>query len=176
MKHTGWLLLAAIWGLWLVGCSARVEKDPNSTSISTPEEAVAVFLGALRAGDNEKATLVLTSKARREMVQRDLEVKSPGSPTAGYQIGQVEYLGEDNGGAHVASTWTDPGQPGSRDSYQIIWILRMEEAGWRIAGMAAELFEDELPLILNFEEPDEMVRKVDQADQEMARRNSSTLR
>jgi hypothetical protein len=72
-----------------------------------------------------------------------------------------------SGGAHVSSVWTekfldDNNQP-AEVNYEIVWLLRQEAAGWRLAGMATELVPGHGMQVLNFEDPDEMIRKRDEA-------------
>jgi hypothetical protein len=71
-------------------------------------------------------------------------------------------------GAYVSSTWTDVGEDGQPHSDQIVWLVRNEPEGWRIAGMVTKLFESKL--VLNFEDPQDMLRKQQMAEQEMMRR------
>jgi len=48
-------------------------------------------------------------------------------------------------------------------NYEIVWVLRREKEGWRLAGMATELVPGQEPQFLNFEDPDDMIRKRDEA-------------
>jgi hypothetical protein len=69
------------------------------------------------------------------------------------------------------STWTDQESAG-KATHEIVWLLRKETAGWAIAGMATTVFEDQPPLILNFEDPLEAQRKRTEVDAEIARRQT----
>jgi len=91
-----------------------------------------------------------------------------GSPTAQFKVGDVELV--EQGGAHVACEWSDVDAEGQRHNDNVIWVLRQEDEGWRIAGMATKVFEDQLPVILNFEDPADMIRKQELVEQEMQRR------
>lgn len=133
-----------------------------------PEKTVAAFLEAVRVGNDEQASLMLSPLARQRTAERDLVVAPPGSETAKFQVGEVELAGEN--AAHVASSWTDIDETGQPHTDQIVWILRRESEGWRIAGMGTKLFPDQPPLFLNFEDPDDMLRKQQLAEQEMRRR------
>jgi hypothetical protein len=46
-------------------------------------------------------------------------------------------------------------------------VLRKQPEGWRIVGMAAQLDED-LPYFLNFEHPEDLYRKMQEAQQPTA--------
>jgi hypothetical protein len=170
-RHAGLLALAA--GLLLgIGCSksddgagaaAGGSAGRSATSNVGPEAIVADFLEAVRVGNDEQAGLMLSKLAREKTQEMNMVVAPPGSETAQYVVGEVELLPDDI--AHVASTWTDEGE-----DHQIVWALRKEPEGWRIAGMATKIFEGEPPLLLNFEDPEDMVRQQQLAEQEMIRR------
>jgi len=80
----------------------------------------------------------------------------------------VELVGE---GAHVATDWTDLDTDGRAHTDRIVWILRKEPVGWRIAGMATQVFADREPIVLNFEDPEDMIRQQQLAEDEIERRS-----
>lgn len=143
---------------------------------ATPQQVVATFLESLRAGDETVAAALLTDKAREETAKKDLSVQPPGTPAAKYQVGEAEYVTPNKDGAHVHSVWTESDEEGNSESYEIIWVLRQQQNGWRIAGMATQLAENTAPLFLNFEDPEEMLRKWQQASEEMARGQAESIR
>ena len=49
-------------------------------------------------------------------------------------------------------------------------MLRREQDAWRVAGVAAQVFPGEPPLLLNFEDPEDMFRKQQWVREEMRRR------
>lgn len=150
--------------------SARPAPEPTA---ETPEGAVAIFLDAVCAGDDERAANMLTDLARRKTAEMDLEVAPPGSDTAQFRLGEVEILGET--GARVACIWSDLDEEGERTEEQILWVLRREDVGWRIAGMAPTIFPGEPPLLLNFENPEEMIEKLEWVREEAMRRAQAEL-
>ena len=95
-------------------------------------------------------------------------VTPPASDTARFSIGKIDYVNDD--GARVACTWTDLDEQGQPKTDEAIWVLRREQDGWRIAGVAAQVFPGEPPLLLNFEDPDDMFRKQQWVREEMRRR------
>ena len=105
----------------------------------SPEIAVDAFLKALREGDDLLAESLLTTIAREETAKRNLAVQPPGTPTASFSIGKAEYLSADKRGAHVSSVWTEQDQQNGSVSYEIVWALRQQTDGWRIAGMATQV-------------------------------------
>lgn len=148
------------------------EAAAQAAPVGTPDQAVRQFLEAVRTGNADATAAMLTDLARKKTAEMDLSVAPAPSPTATFEVGQVEYVTEAKDGAHVATKWTDLDGDGQSRSDEILWVLRLEPQGWRIAGMATKLFEDELPLILNFEEPEDMLRKKQLAEEEMHRRTA----
>jgi hypothetical protein len=133
-----------------------------------PAAAVAVFLEALRSGDDETATQMLSTIAREKTVALTGNIKPPASDTAKFAVGKVVFIGDD--GAQVTSTWTDLDEEGEPVTDTAIWVLRKEEAGWRVAGVAAEVFPGEPPVLQNFEDPEDMFRKQEMVRKEIQRR------
>ena len=177
-SRSSWIIrVSGMVVLTLAGCGqkANTGTETATTSGTTktiakdgPGGAVHDFLEAVRTGNDAKAATMLTPVARAKTAELHMVVAPPGSPTAKFEVTEVEMVAED--GAHVASTWSDVDEDGNRHSDQILWILRKESEGWRVAGMATKIFEDELPIILNFEDPQDMLRKQKLAEEEMARR------
>jgi hypothetical protein len=177
MRHAGWKFgILALGALAACGCSrsasegeGQASQEKTAAKVPGPDKALFDFLEAVRTGDDAKAADMLTDLARSETEKYELVVAPAGSDTASFKVGEVEIVAE--GGAHVASVWTDVGEDGQPDSHEIIWMLRREPKGWRIAGMATKLSpEDKLPVLLNFEDPKEMIRNQRLADEEMQRR------
>jgi hypothetical protein len=170
MSRKLWCLTAL--SLIVVGCSPQTSATPNHTGEAgagggisqadphdTPDHAVSEFLEAVRTGNDQTAAAMLTPTARQKTSEMQMSVAPPGSPTAKFTIGGVEYVTPEKDGAHVLSTWTDADSEGHSRSDDIIWVLRHESEGWRIAGMVTKVFPDQPPLILNFEDPEDMLRK-----------------
>jgi len=159
--------------LWsLAGCNRSTpEIDPaagSSQILESPAQVVARFMEALKSGDTATASDLLTPTARQKTEEAKLEVGLPASKTAVCEVGEFEIIDEE--GAHVASTWTDAHEDGEQRTDKIVWILRKESIGWRVAGMAMKIFDDAQPLILNFEDPADMMRKQQLAEEELMRR------
>ncbi len=152
------------------GPSGGQADAPNA---ETPQGAVTIFLSAVCAGNDDHAASMLTDLARQKTSEMDLEVAPPGSDTAQFRIGEVDMLAD--GAARVACTWSDLDEEGLRQEEQILWVLRREPQGWRIAGMAPTIFPGEPPLLLNFEDPEEMFEKLEWVQQEALRRAQAEL-
>jgi hypothetical protein len=152
--------------------ATSVAAAPSKDAGPPPDAVVKQFLEAVKAADPLAADQLLTPAARAESEKSGMSVAPPGSPTATFEVGEVEYRKEDGEtGAHVASKWSDVIEGETRTD-TIVWILRKEAEGWRIAGMATKVFENEPPLILNFEDHASMQMKQAAVEAEMERRAS----
>ncbi|HZZ29524.1 MAG TPA: hypothetical protein VFE46_16110 [Pirellulales bacterium] len=159
--------------LFIVGCGQTSQPEANVANnrvssgssangfaADTPDRAVFDFLEAVRTGNDQQASTMLTPLARQKTTEMQMVVAPPGSPTAQFKVGQVEYVTPNKDGAHVWCNWTDQvDAEGHTRTDNIIWVLRREDEGWRIAGMVTKVFPDQPPLVLNFEDPEDMLRK-----------------
>lgn len=143
----------------------------TSARFQHPKDAVVAFLEALKSGDQKSATRILTKKAQEEMARTEASIQPPGSPSATFEVTDFEYIGEGQQGAHVFSRWTDVDPDGAKSSHEIVWILRQDQQDWAVAGFATRVFDDQDPLILNFEDPLDLQRKRSAVDEEIARRD-----
>ncbi len=145
----------------------KVARIPLAQT-NTPEKAVAVFLEAVRKGDDERAAGMFTPLAREKAAGMGIQVAPKGSDTASFQVGpKVEYLAED--GARVQSKWTDLDKENNPRTDEITWMVRKEAEGWRVAGMATVVFDGKPPLLLDFENPQETMQKLELLRREMER-------
>src|SRR5688500_2277755 len=178
MRRLLGIAILAIGPLGLVGCGSESKETPSAeqtaatesggaASADGPNVAVFQFLEAVRTGDDKKAADMLTKLARQKTEEMEMVVAPPGSATAKFEVGEVEMI--QDSGAYVSSTWTDLDEQGQPHSDQIVWVLRKEPEGWRIAGMVTRLFDNKL--VLNFEDPEDMLRKQQLAEEEMQRRS-----
>lgn len=156
--------------------SSDTEKKPApagqndlKSQTADPVSAVKVFLEAVRTGDDEKVVQLFSELAREQAGKLNRQFAPVGSDTARYEVfNDVEYLAPD--GARVKSTWTDLDSQGKPRTDEITWMLRKEADGWRIAGMATVIFEGEPPLLLDFENMPETLKKIELLSQEIERR------
>lgn len=150
--------------------SGRSAKHRKKDTLG-PEKIVHAFLEAIREGDETKANDLLTPLAREKTAEAKMAVAPTGTETAQFEVGEVELPKEGDGEiAHVLSHWTDVGDDGQPHTDEILWVLRREEEGWRIGGMATKVFDDKPPLLLDFEDPADMLRQQQWAEAEMERR------
>ena len=182
MRFT-WLLagMAAVSSVAGCGNSPSTEVSQSETLTPArlaiqpdgPEAAVVKFLEAIRTGSDDAAAQMLTPLAREKTAEYQLAVAPPGSDTATFKVGEVEMIGDE--GAHVASFWTDIDVNGEKHTDTIVWMVRKEAQGWRIAGMATRVIEDQPPVILNFEDPEDMLAKQQQIEEEMAKQSGAAV-
>lgn len=171
-KH--WVLVTTLAAVVLLGCKGSEGPDENPQSVQSvddtgePARAVAVFLDALRRGDDQKILQMYTALAREQVLRSDVAFAPKASDTATFEVGEVEYLAED--GARVACTWTDLGEDGPQ-TLEFLWMVRREPAGWRVAGVAAYAYPGEEPLLLDLEKSlEESLRQRDLLEEDMLHR------
>lgn len=150
------------------GQSGAQQSGEDGTAQHDPAATVQEFLEAVRVGDDEKVVSMFSSAAQEQAGKLNRQFAPKGSDTARYSVGEVEMVPPD--GARVNSTWTDLDAEGEMRTDKITWMMRKEDEGWRVAGMAAEVFPGEPPLLLDFENMEETLRKVEMLEAEIRRR------
>jgi hypothetical protein len=133
-----------------------------------PEGAVCQFLEAIRVGDDQKTESMFVSTGRQKIRELKIPVTPRGSDTARFQLGPVERVSDQL--VRVGCRWTDLDSEGDPRTDDMTWSVLNEAEGWRIAGLAATVFDGEPPLLLDFQDPQEVVEKLDMLRQEVARR------
>lgn len=172
MERASWWLVVLTTVVGFTGCGSSTDSPQSAGSQGPgPDVVVREFLEAVRTGKDQVAGSLLTKVAHQKTKEMDLLVSPPGSDTASFTVGEFEV--EADGTAQVASTWTDVGDDGKPNSDTIIWVLKREPEGWRVSGMATKVFDDRPPLVLNFEDPADMIRKQEETTAEMTRRTQA---
>lgn len=149
------------------GTAAQPAPQPIAVPASAPpEQVVQVFLTALRTGDSPTTESLLTAKAREELAKHQMHVDVQAAPNAIYQVEKGAIVPNEPTVSHVNSLWTEKfeneqGQP-VEEKYAIVWGLRHQPEGWRVAGMQVELVPG-LRQYLDFEQPEDMMKKRDEA-------------
>ena len=92
---------------------------------------------------------------------------------ASFQLEQYEYLSDAKDGAHVSCKWTDRYSDGSEETHDVIWVLRREGTGWRVAGMIIRPFPDKPPVSLNYEDMKALAEAKEFIEQESQRREKA---
>jgi len=168
----GWVLLLPL------GCSGpecdqagseAKESSQGPAKLTGPAATVDAFLEGARRGDDEAVAAMLTTTGRPKMAEYKLPYAPAASDTARFVLGEVQMPNEQI--ARVACRWieTDP-ETGKSHAQDATYLLRKEPAGWRIGGVARFVFPNEPPLLLNYEDPEDMLRQAEMLKDEIARR------
>ncbi len=178
----GWAVIA----LLAFGCNKSTDRDaaratPAATSNTasaaqgSPSQdakvVVTSFLEAIRKGDNDAATKLLTKVARQKAEETGRCVAPPANDSARIEVEEATYPTPGHEIAHVPTKWIDLDAAGKPRTDKATWVCRLEPEGWRVAGFAAYVFEGEDPLLLSFEDPEDMAKKQKWLIEEMDRRS-----
>lgn len=150
------------------GCSGGVAG--NKAAVQPAKAAVATFLEAVKRGDDAAARGMLTKVAAAKTQEMGISVAPPVPATATYSIRDAEVVGESDDLVHVATTWTDTDSEGFTTTDNVVWVVRLDPEGWRVVGMATRVFDDMPPLLLNFEDPEDMLNKQQLVADELEKR------
>lgn len=165
---------AVVSALVLSGCSGGGSGGGTTAAKSGGTESakatVVEFLEAIKRGDDNAASSMLTTVARTKTEELGLTVAPPVNPSARYAVKECELIGDAGDLVHVGTVWTDVDEAGQESSENIVWVVRLDPEGWRVVGMAMKVFDDMAPLLLNFEDPDDMIAKQEMVAVEMQRR------
>lgn len=151
----------------LAGCSS---SSAGTAGTEPAKAAVVKFLDAMKRGDDAAARDMLTRVAKAKTEEMGISVAPPVADTATYTVRECEMVSDTNDLAHVATTWSDVDETGGRTTENIVWAVRLDPEGWRVVGMAMRIFEDMPPLLLNFEDPQDMIAKQEMVAEELTRR------
>ena len=139
-----------------------------AANASGPSAVVVQFYEALRKGNDVAIAGLLTDMAREETSKSGLGIQSQASESLSYEIRETDYVSDQMDGAHVRTMWLEPNPEGQMTTTEVIWVLRKQSNGWKISGMATPVVEGELPLLFNFEEPEDMLQKKDFVERHLA--------
>jgi len=169
-----------------LGCSKTTENgttQATSIAVTNPVGAaqdtpptqdakvvVTRFLEAIRKGDNDAATKLLTKVARQKAEETGRCVAPAANDSAKIETEDTLYPTVEHDIAHVPTKWVDLDETGKARTDKATWVCRLEPEGWRVAGFAAYVFEGEDPLLLSFEDPDDMAKKQSWLKEEINRR------
>jgi hypothetical protein len=167
-----WIMAALACCLGMAGLTGCSGSGGNSAGTEPAKTAVVSFLDAIKRGDDAGARNLLTKVARTKTQELGISVAPPVNDTATYSVGQCEMVGESDDLVHVATTWTDVDNDGFKSSENVVWVVRLDPEGWRVVGMATRVFDDLPPLLLNFEDPEDMIAKQEMVAKELQARAS----
>ena len=155
--------------LAVAGCSSS-NQAAAAPSTEPAKATVAAFLEAIKRGDDPAAQAMLTKVARAKTQELGISVAPPVTSTATYSIRECELIPGNGDLVHVGTTWTDTDPDGFTTTENVVWAVRLDPEGWRVAGMATKIFDDLPPLLLNFEDPEDMIAKQEMVALELQKR------
>jgi hypothetical protein len=132
----------------------------NLANPTKPEEVVGAFLDGMRTGNAVVIEGLLSTRARKEIADKGLDIAPIGSPQARFEIGVAQQADpSDPNTMLVSSNWLEPAANGQAASeYEVVWALIREAAGWRICEMAVDThLEGEEIQVVNFENLSDVV-------------------
>jgi hypothetical protein len=106
----------------------------------------------MRDGNSGTTAALLSRTAQEETIKHNWPVQPPGAPSATYQLGQAQYADQSQSIVQVPCIWTEPDGEGGTVKFEVVWSLRREEPGWRVAGFATEVVPGRPPFFFNFED------------------------
>ncbi len=136
---------------------AAIPKGNRLSMNSSPEKVCQVFLRSLQSGDQISAQQLLTERAIIETSKANLELASPGSPDAVFEILPARYDTLKKRNAHVDCLVRQTPDAANHPPIKLTWILRRNSSGWKISGMAVSGDEDSIDM-LSFENPIDVAR------------------
>lgn len=181
MRRTLWVIMLGVASLGVSGCGKSDEAAPvavapaaNSDSQAQPQDVLRQFLNAIKTGKKDAAEQLMTTVARQRIAEAGIGMDdlSSSSATMSFEIHGVQLLKmpDNKEGAHVSCTLSDKLEDGKIESQNIIWGMRKETLGWRVAGMAWTPFANEPPIFMDFENPEEVLEKQKLLVEEQERR------
>ncbi|TWU40292.1 hypothetical protein Q31b_36400 [Novipirellula aureliae] len=138
------------------------QATPESADVAntpSPSDVVSQFLDRVRrGGETTDAGQLLTQRAQAELKRIGRTVQPIGTPDARFDVRQAAAIPNEPGSMLVQSIWTEPNSDGSLGQYEVVWAVHREQAGWRISGLAMEMNPGQPPIVIDFENGDEMAK------------------
>ena len=134
---------------------SEIALEARLNKASAPEDVCRVFVKALSAGDHIAASKMLTNVAQIETARANLELESPGSVNAIWEVLEAEYATAEKKIAQVRCLLKEPD---SRESAHLTWLMRLQDNGWKISGMSIQISGTGDVDLLSFENPLDLQR------------------
>ena len=138
-----------------ISAEIALETHLNLNKDSAPEDVCRAFVRALSAGDHIAASKMLTNVAQIETARANLELESPGSENAIWQVLDAEYATAEKKIAQVRCLLKEPD---SHETAHLTWLMRLQENGWKISGMSIQISGTGDVDLLSFENPLDLQR------------------
>jgi hypothetical protein len=140
-------------------------SDNTTDRSSAPKKTVALFLDSLRRGDETTANSMLTTKARQELQKTEYVMQPLGTPEGQYNIGRVEFPYPDQELALVECRWVEPATGELPELVmEIVCETYREAEGYRIAGIAVTVADEQDPLVIDFEDGTRLQQMLEMAN------------
>lgn len=102
-----------------------------------PRSVVSGFLKAIKRADGRTLQRLLTAGAMAACESHGVQLAVPKEhPLAACRVLQTDFLPGESAAAHVRCLWSD--SSGDASAQEVVFVLRNEDPGWRIAGMVVE--------------------------------------
>ena len=163
-------LSAVCLTLGVIGCSGGGGSASGTAAHEPARAAVVQFLDAIKRGDEARARDMLTAVARTKTQEMGISVAPPVNDSATYELKESESVSDTGDLVHVGTAWTDVDSEGFKTTDNVVWVVRLDPEGWRVVGMAMRVFDDLPPLLLNFEDPEDMLAKQEMVAAELQKR------
>jgi len=168
---TRYLILSVSLIPFFIGCGNQSEPEASRSQasateqaeakalVNTPTDVVSQFLDEVRrGGEDSLAESLLTRTAQSELKRIGQTVQPIGSPDASFEVTRAEMIPDEPGSALVHSLWIEPNADGSQTQNQVVWAVEQEGRYWRISGLVIAISENEMPMVLDFENGEMMAR------------------
>lgn len=137
------------------GIPTEIAPETRLSKVSTPEDVCRVFVKALSTGDHIAASKMLTNIAQIETARANLELESPGSEDAIWEVLDAEYATAEKKIAQVRCLLKEPG---AQETAHLTWLMRLQGNGWKISGMSIQVSGTGDVDLLSFENPLDLQR------------------
>jgi hypothetical protein len=160
MSRISWSCIALCVAVTAVGCGSSSEPSSAAAgaAAAAPNDPVGQtvykFLDAIRTGNTEVSSSLLTPLALKRIVENEMSFAPPASEQARFEITKVEMFESDK--AAVDTVWSDIDADGKPTNEPMTWALKLTDGQWRISGLIAYMGEDQPPIVLDFENPSQL--------------------
>ena len=137
------------------GLLTELAPEIRLSKESKPEEVCRLFIDSLSTGDHIAASQMLTNVAQIETARAELQLESPGSNKASWEVLEADYATSEKKIAQVRCLLQEPGQA---KTAQLTWLMRLQYNGWKISGMSIQVDGSGEVDLLSFENPMDLQR------------------
>lgn len=162
MLRISWFCFALCAVVATVGCGASSEPSGvsgvSAGASAVPSDPIGRtvydFLDAIRTGNTEASSALLTPLALKRIIENEMSFAPPASENARFEVGKVELFEADK--AAVDTVWSDVDADGKPTNEPMTWALKLTEGQWRVSGLIAYMGADQPPIVVDFENPDQI--------------------